>query len=64
MSDTRVVRVRCIVVAALAAAGVQVPVSREQGVCGTCLTDEKHARGEQMTLCRSRATSPRLVLDL
>ncbi len=67
------------IVAALAAAGVQVPVSCEQGVCGTCLTrvlegapehrdmyltDEEHARGDQITLCCSRATSPRLVLDL
>jgi vanillate monooxygenase ferredoxin subunit len=67
------------IVAALAAAGVQVPVSCEQGVCGTCLTrvlegtpehrdmyltDEEHARGDQITPCCSRARSPRLVLDL
>lgn len=67
------------VVAALAAAGVQVPVSCEQGVCGTCvtrvldgtpehrdlfLTDEEHARGDCFTPCCSRALSPRLVLDL
>lgn len=67
------------IAAALAAAGVQVPVSCEQGVCGTCLTrvvegtpehrdmyltDEEHARGDRITLCCSRAGSPRLVLDL
>jgi len=67
------------VVAALAAAGVQVPVSCEQGVCGTCmtrvldgtpehrdlfLTDDERARGDCFTPCCSRALSPRLVLDL
>jgi vanillate O-demethylase ferredoxin subunit len=67
------------VVAALAAAGVQVPVSCEQGVCGTCLTpvidgvpdhrdlfltDEEHARGDRFTPCCSRSKSPRLVLGL
>jgi vanillate O-demethylase ferredoxin subunit len=67
------------VVAALAAAGVQVPVSCEQGVCGTCLTrvidgtpdhrdmyltDEEHARADQFTPCCSRAKSARLVIDL
>jgi vanillate O-demethylase ferredoxin subunit len=67
------------IVAALSAAGVQVPVSCEQGVCGTCLTrvidgvpdhrdlyltDEEHARGDQMTLCCSRAKSSRLILGL
>lgn len=67
------------VVAALAAAGVQVPVSCEQGVCGTCLTrvidgvpdhrdmyltDAERSRGDQFTPCCSRAKSPRLVLDL
>lgn len=67
------------VIAALAAAGIQRPVSCEQGVCGTCLTgvldgqpehrdvyltDEEHARGDCFTPCCSRALSPRLVLDL
>lgn len=66
-------------VEALADAGVVVPVSCEQGVCGTCLTrvlegeldhrdmyltDEEHMRGDQFTPCCSRAKSPRLVLDL
>lgn len=67
------------VAAALAAAGVEVPVSCEQGVCGTCLTrvldgtpdhrdmyltDAEHARNDQFTPCCSRAKSARLVLDL
>jgi vanillate monooxygenase ferredoxin subunit len=67
------------VVAALAAAGVSVPVSCEQGVCGTCLTrviegtpdhrdmyltPEEQARFDQFTPCCSRAKSPRLVLAL
>nr|WP_180166623.1 PDR/VanB family oxidoreductase [Stenotrophomonas sp. SbOxS2]NYT99477.1 oxidoreductase [Stenotrophomonas sp. SbOxS2] len=60
-------------------AGVFVPVSCEQGICGTCLTPvlegvpehrdqflsfEEHARNDQMTVCCSRARSARLVLDL
>jgi len=64
---------------ALEAAGVFVPVSCEQGVCGTCLTrvlegrpdhrdafqtDAERAAGDQFTPCCSRALSPRLVLDL
>jgi len=67
------------VVRALAAAGVEVPVSCEQGVCGTCLTrvidgtpdhrdmyltPDEQARNDQFTPCCSRARSPRLVLDL
>ena len=59
--------------------GVNVPLSCESGVCGTCLTtvlqgvpdhrdmfqtlDEK-ASNKQMTLCCSRAKSSLLVLDL
>ena len=54
-------------------------VGCEQGVCGACLTrvvsgepdhrdffltpDEQRA-GDQMTICCSRARTPRLVLDL
>jgi vanillate O-demethylase ferredoxin subunit len=64
---------------ALEAAGVFVPVSCEQGVCGTCLTrviegepdhrdafqtDDERAANDQFTPCCSRAGSPRLVLDL
>ncbi|MES2263666.1 MAG: PDR/VanB family oxidoreductase [Pseudomonadota bacterium] len=67
------------VVEALAAHGVVIPVSCEQGICGTCLTgiregradhrdqyltDEEHARGDQFTPCCSRALTPLLVLDL
>lgn len=64
---------------ALEAAGVFVPVSCEQGVCGTCLTrvtdgepdhrdafqtDDERAANGQFTPCCSRARTPRLVLDL
>jgi vanillate O-demethylase ferredoxin subunit len=67
------------VVAALAAAGVQVLTSCEQGVCGTCLTrvlagqpehhdqyltDAERQAGDQFLPCCSRARSARLVLDL
>jgi vanillate O-demethylase ferredoxin subunit len=64
---------------ALDAAGIFVPTSCEQGVCGTCLTrvidgvpehrdlyltPEEQAAGDQFTPCCSRARSARLVLDL
>ncbi len=67
------------VVQALAAAGVEVLVSCEQGVCGTCLTrvlegecdhrdmyltEDEQAKDDQFTPCVSRARSPLLVLDL
>jgi vanillate O-demethylase ferredoxin subunit len=67
------------IVEALAGIGVRVEVSCEQGVCGTCLTDvlegvpdhrdsfltdEERASNQIMTLCCSRAKSPRLTLDL
>lgn len=67
------------VVEALARVGVEVPVSCEQGVCGTCLTrvldgvpdhrdqfltDSEKARNNEFTPCCSRAKSPVLVLDL
>lgn len=60
-------------------AGVEIPLSCEQGICGTCLTrvlegepdhrdmfltDEERARNDQFTPCCSRAKSARLVLDL
>ncbi|MDB5916595.1 MAG: vanB [Massilia sp.] len=63
----------------LAENGFFVPVSCEQGVCGTCITrvldgeidhrdayftDEEKARNDQFTPCCSRARSKRLVLDL
>ena len=67
------------VVQALAEAGVDVQVSCEQGVCGTCLTrviegipdhkdfyltPEEQAANDQFTPCCSRSRSARLVLDL
>jgi vanillate O-demethylase ferredoxin subunit len=67
------------VLAALTAAGVELPSSCEQGVCGTCLTrvlsgtpdhrdqyltPEEQAACDQFLPCCSRSRSPRLVLDL
>ncbi|MGX9568414.1 PDR/VanB family oxidoreductase [Pseudomonas sp. CFBP 5748] len=60
-------------------AGIDIPLSCEQGICGTCitrvlegepdhrdmfLTDAERARNDQFTPCCSRARSTRLVLDL
>lgn len=59
--------------------GVFVPVSCEEGVCGTCLTrvlegtpdhrdlyltDSEHAANDQFTPCCSRSKTPMLVLDI
>lgn len=67
------------VVAAVARAGVDIPVSCEQGICGTCLTavldglpdhrdqyltEAEHRRNDRFTPCCSRASSACLVLDL
>jgi vanillate O-demethylase ferredoxin subunit len=67
------------VVQALAAVGVEIATSCEQGVCGTCLTrvlegepdhkdmyltPEEQAANDQFTPCCSRSVSPMLVLDL
>jgi vanillate O-demethylase ferredoxin subunit len=67
------------VVQALACAGIEVPFSCEQGVCGTCvtrvlegepdhkdmyLTAQEQAKNDQFTPCCSRSKSARLVLDL
>lgn len=67
------------VVTALAAQGVEIPVSCEQGICGSCLTrvlkgEPEHrdqyltpaeqALNDQFTPCCSRSKSPLLVLDL
>ncbi|MGN6232471.1 MAG: PDR/VanB family oxidoreductase [Trinickia sp.] len=67
------------VIAALAQAGVEVPTSCEQGVCGTCLTrvlsgepdhrdvyllDEEKSANDRFLPCCSRSKSPMLVLDL
>jgi vanillate O-demethylase ferredoxin subunit len=67
------------IVAALAQAGIDVPVSCEEGVCGTCLlkvidgipdhrdcfqSDEEHRQNRWITPCCSRSKSPRLVLEV
>jgi vanillate O-demethylase ferredoxin subunit len=67
------------VVAALRRRSIEIPVSCEQGVCGTCVTrvlkgecdhrdlylsDEERARHDQFTPCCSRAKGPLLVLDV
>lgn len=59
--------------------GIDVPLSCEQGVCGTCittvlsgipdhrdlyLTDQERAANNQMTICCSRAKTTELVLDI
>jgi vanillate O-demethylase ferredoxin subunit len=64
---------------ALMAAGVDVPLSCEQGVCGSCLTrviegtpdqrdlyqtDDEKAANTHMTPCCSRSLSARLVLEI
>jgi vanillate O-demethylase ferredoxin subunit len=67
------------VVAAVARLGIEIPVSCEQGICGTCLTrvrggipdhrdqfltDDEHAANDQFTPCCSRSISRLLVLEL
>ncbi|TSH97146.1 oxidoreductase [Verticiella sediminum] len=67
------------IVQALVRIGIDIPVSCEQGVCGTCLctvlegepehrdvylTDEERADNDQILVCCSRARSARLVLDI
>lgn len=67
------------IVDALRKCGVEIPVSCEQGVCGTCLTrvlsgepdhrdlyltDEERVANDQLLPCCSRAKTPLLVLDL
>jgi vanillate O-demethylase ferredoxin subunit len=67
------------VIRALSEAGIEVPTSCEQGVCGTCLTrviegepdhrdmyliDEERNKNDQFLPCCSRSKSPLLVLDL
>ncbi|MFO3705363.1 PDR/VanB family oxidoreductase [Xanthomonas codiaei] len=69
----------CSIASALLDAGIEVPLSCEQGMCGACLTgviagvpdhrdsvlgDAERASNTQITLCCSRSRSPRLVLDL
>jgi vanillate O-demethylase ferredoxin subunit len=67
------------IVEVLAENGIAIPVSCEQGICGTCvtrvvsgvpdhrdlvLTDRQRAAGDSMTPCCSRALTDELVLDL
>ena len=64
---------------ALLAAGVRVPLSCGEGLCGSCLTrvlegtpehrdsclsDVEHAEGTLIAPCCSRSATPRLVLDI
>lgn len=80
-SSGRVIRVEAAqtVTQALAAQGIDIPTSCEQGVCGTCLTgvlegevdhrdlylmEDEREKNDQFLPCCSRAKSPRLVLDL
>ncbi|MBC3192940.1 oxidoreductase [Pseudonocardia sp. C8] len=79
-SDVRVrVEPGCSVLAALGGAGISVPSSCEEGICGTCevkvlagepehrdlvLTDDERAAGGSMFVCVSRCRGPELVLDL
>lgn len=64
---------------ALIANGFDIPVSCEQGICGTCITrvvegtpdhrdmfmtDEEHALNDQFTPCCSRAKTKNLVIEL
>lgn len=67
------------IVNALASIGIQVDISCEQGVCGTCLcdvlegepdhrdyylSDDEKAANDQILVCCSRAKSKKLVLDI
>ncbi|MEA5453758.1 PDR/VanB family oxidoreductase [Sinomonas sp. JGH33] len=69
----------CSIVDALASAGVRVPTSCRDGICGTCetkvvegvpdhrdsvLSASEKAKGTCMMVCVSRSRTPRLVLDL
>lgn len=80
-SSGRVITVRAdqSALTAMRDAGLDIPMSCEQGVCGTCLTrvkagkpdhrdqyltDEERASNDQFLPCCSRAQSARLVLDL
>src|SRR5690606_6686190 len=80
-STGRVIPVRAdqTALAALHEAGLDIPMSCEQGICGTCLTglkagkpdhrdqyltEEEREACDQFLPCCSRASSARLVLDL
>ena len=76
---TLTVRPEQTILQVLLDAGVDVPFSCSEGICGTCLTrvkagepdhwdmylsPEEQAQGDCIMVCISRAKSPRLVLDL
>lgn len=79
-SDVRLrVEPGATVLSALSRAGIAVPSSCEEGICGTCevkvlagapehrdhvLTDAERADGGSIFVCVSRSRSPELVLDL
>ncbi len=80
-SSGRIIHVpeSCSVIQMLAAQGIEVPTSCEQGVCGTCLTqvlegepdhrdmyltDEEKSSQKMFLPCCSRSKSKMLVLDL
>lgn len=67
------------ITSALDRQGVYIPVSCEEGICGTCLTgivsgepdhrdtyltEEEHALNDQFTPCCSRSKGPKIILDL
>jgi ferredoxin len=67
------------VLATLLNAGLDIPSSCQEGICGTCetgvvsgrpdhrdslLSDQEKAAGTTMMLCVSRSHTPELVLDL
>lgn len=67
------------IIDALADAGIKVPKSCQQGVCGTCicdviegtpdhkdkfLNDDEREDNDQIVVCCSRSKTPRLVLDI
>ncbi|MCI1736751.1 MAG: PDR/VanB family oxidoreductase [Pseudomonas veronii] len=67
------------ILAALSDVGIQIEISCEQGICGTCLcdvlegepdhrdvylTDDEKQANDQILICCSRAKSKKLVLDI
>ena len=67
------------ITSALDRQGVFIPVSCEEGICGTCLTgvvsglpdhrdtyltEDEHAQNDQFTPCCSRSLTPKIVIDL
>ena len=77
--ETVIVPAEKSVAEVLADVGIEIPLSCEQGICGTCLTrvlegepdhrdmfltQAEHARNDQFTPCCSRAKSKVLVLDI